>query len=106
MSMTQTRRRFLTTLSLTGAAGFLRAPPLLAADGQLETATVRILKFPAVCVGPQYIAEELLRAEGLTEIRYVEAWESGEFSEQVGRGEADFTLEFSANDKTTLRRRC
>ena len=36
MPMTQTRRRFLTTLSLAGAAGLLREPPSLAAEGTLE----------------------------------------------------------------------
>ena len=44
MSQMQTRRRFLTTLSLAGAAGFVRASPMLAAAGPLETTTVRIAK--------------------------------------------------------------
>ena len=39
MSMTQSRRHFLTSLSLAGAAGFLRVPPALAAEGALETTT-------------------------------------------------------------------
>ena len=26
---------------------------------------------PAICVAPQYVAEELLRAEGFTDVRYV-----------------------------------
>ena len=41
--MVQTRRRFLTTLSAAGAAGLVRAPHLpLAAEGAIETTTVRI----------------------------------------------------------------
>jgi NitT/TauT family transport system substrate-binding protein len=96
MPMMQTRRHFLTTLSLGGAAGLFRVPRSPAAEGALETTTVRLLKFPGICIAPQYAAEELLRAEGFTEIRYVDAGPSVELSVKVGRGEADFTLEFAA----------
>jgi len=72
MPMMQTRRRFLTTSSMAGAVGLLRAPPSQAAEGALETTTVRIGKIGAICLAPQYVAEELLRAEGFTEIHYVE----------------------------------
>jgi NitT/TauT family transport system substrate-binding protein len=57
VSQTQTRRRFLTTLSSAGAAGFVHASPMLAAEGPLETTTVRIVKSPAICIAPQYVAE-------------------------------------------------
>jgi hypothetical protein len=60
------RRRFLTTLSAAGAAGLVRAPPSLAAEGALETTTVRFAKIPAICLAPQYVSDELLRAEGIT----------------------------------------
>jgi hypothetical protein len=40
MSTMQSRRRFLTTLSLAGAAGLLRAPPALAAEGPLDGASL------------------------------------------------------------------
>jgi NitT/TauT family transport system substrate-binding protein len=96
MAMMQTRRRFLTTLSLAGVASFTSAPQPLAAEGPLETTSVRVVKVPGICVAPQYVAEELLRAEGFTDVRYIDAWPTGEFSEQVGHGEADFTLEFAA----------
>ena len=69
------------------AAGLLRAPRALAAEGPLETTTVRLRK-PALCVSPLYISEELLRAEGFTDLRYVDAplgvtW-------PVARGKVDF----------------
>jgi hypothetical protein len=38
MSLTQTRRRFLTNLSLAAAPGLLRSPRALAAEEALETA--------------------------------------------------------------------
>jgi NitT/TauT family transport system substrate-binding protein len=72
MPIKQTRRRFLTTLSLAGAADLLRAQSTLANEGALETTTVRIAKYPAICLAPQFIAEQLLRAEGFTGIRYVD----------------------------------
>jgi NitT/TauT family transport system substrate-binding protein len=68
----------------------------MAAEGTLETTTVRLLKFPGICIAPQYVAEELLRSEGFTDIRYVDAGPSVELSVKVGRGQADFTLEFAA----------
>ena len=52
MPMMQSRRRFLTTLSLAGAAGLTRAPRALAAEGALETTTVRLPKIPAICFAP------------------------------------------------------
>jgi NitT/TauT family transport system substrate-binding protein len=90
MPMIQTRRRFLKTLSLAGAAGLVRVPPSLAAEGTLETTTVRIAKIPAICLAPQYVSEELLRAEGFTDIRYVDVPVLG-ITQAVGRGEADFS---------------
>ena len=91
MTMTQTRRRFLTTLSLAGAAGLLRAPSSLAAEGPLETTTVRIAKYPAICLAPEYVSEELLRAEGFTDIRFVEESPFVPVGEVLGRGEVDFS---------------
>ena len=72
MPIAPTRRRFLTTLSLAGAAGFMRGPSALAAEGLLETTTVRISKDLAICEAPLEIAEELPRADGFTDIRYVD----------------------------------
>ena len=71
MPTTQSRRRFLTTVSMAGAAGFLPAARSLAAEEALETTTVRLPKVPSVCSAPISIIEELLRAEGFTDIRYV-----------------------------------
>jgi NitT/TauT family transport system substrate-binding protein len=93
MQMMQTRRRFLTTLSLAGAAGLIRAPRALAAEGALETTTVRLPKIPAICFAPLYVAEELLRAEGFTDIRYVAT--AINQPEGIARGEIDFGSNFA-----------
>ena len=48
MLTTQTRRRFLTSLSLAGAAGLLRGPQALAAEAPPETTVVRLSKIPGI----------------------------------------------------------
>src|SRR5690349_8031226 len=95
MPTTQTRRRFLTTVSAAGAAWLFRAPRALAAEGALETTTVRVPKFFSICVSPQYAAEELLRAEGFTDVRYVDTPASA-VSEAIGHDRLDFGLNYAA----------
>jgi NitT/TauT family transport system substrate-binding protein len=68
-----TRRRFLGGLTLAGTAGLLGLYPRpVAAEPPPETTTLKVLKFPAACLAPQYLAEELLRGEGFTEVQYVD----------------------------------
>src|SRR5215831_8849322 len=95
MPMMQTRRRFMTSLSVAGATGLLRAPPSRAAEGALETTSVRIAKIGAICLAPQYVSEELLRAEGFTDIRYVET--TTDIGLEIGRGQADFSTGFAVD---------
>ena len=92
MMRAQTRRRFLTTLSMTGSAGLLRPSRALAAEGALETTTVGLTKVPGICLAPQHVAEELLRAEGFTEIRYVDTPPG-----VLPPGKADFTKLYAVN---------
>src|ERR1700747_1340553 len=99
MSMMQTRRRFLATLSLAGTAALGRVPLSGGAEGDLETGPVRIFaNRPGICVAPQYIAEPLLRAEGFTDVRFVglTAITGAPAAEAVGSGDADFTVTFAA----------
>jgi NitT/TauT family transport system substrate-binding protein len=96
VQVTQTRRRFLTALSAVGAAGFVRAPRSRAAEGQPETTSVRLARDPGICLAPQYAAEELLRAEGLTDIRYLEAPSDADAAQMIARGDGDFTLNFAS----------
>ena len=94
----QTRRRFLTTLSLTGGAGFLGIPRSFAAEPPPETTTVRLAKAPVICLAPQYVCEEFLRDEGFSDIRYVDIKiKTGlELSEELGHGSVDFTSNSTA----------
>jgi NitT/TauT family transport system substrate-binding protein len=93
MRTAQTRRQFLTSLSLTSAVGLLGARPTLAAEAALETPTVRVAKVPGICIAPQYVAEELLRAEGFTDVRYVETIDT---PRGIAGGEVDFGLNFAS----------
>jgi NitT/TauT family transport system substrate-binding protein len=97
MPTTQTRRAFLTALSLTGAAGILSPRGTRAAESPLETTSVRIAKIGAICLAPQYVSEDLLRAEGFTDIRYVEVPVTPAIGQAIGRGVADFSTAFAVD---------
>ena len=89
MTLRQTRRRFLTTASMAGAAGLVGVPQVRAASTALETTTVRLVNDGSICIAPEYVAEELLRAEGFTDIRYVDAPGSQQIDALL-HGELDF----------------
>jgi NitT/TauT family transport system substrate-binding protein len=93
--MAQSRRRFLVTLTATGAAGLIGLPNSKAQNGRLETTTVRIGKIAGICIAPQYVADELLRAEGFTDIRYVATEAGAPAALALARGEIDFTANYS-----------
>jgi len=96
MQIIQSRRHFLAALRAASAAGVLGVRPALADDGPPETTTIRLRRDPGICVAPLYVAEDLLRAEGFTDIRYVRAQSGPEVAEMFGRGELDFVLMFAA----------
>ncbi|MBV8337122.1 MAG: ABC transporter substrate-binding protein, partial [Alphaproteobacteria bacterium] len=97
MPIIQSRRRFLTTLASAGAAGLTRPPRAFAAEGPLETTAVRLVKNASanMCVAPEYLAGELLRAEGFTDIRYVDMPPGAVLVEAIGHGDVDFGLTFA-----------
>jgi|SRR5436305_5797539 len=99
MQVTQNRRRFLAALSSAGAAGLIGAPKSFAQEPAPETTAVRFPKYTNnvnnVCGAPLYVMDELLRAEGFTDIRYI-ATDSGATGVRlVASGEADFDNAFA-----------
>ena len=102
MPHVQTRRRFLAGLSGIGAAALARGSHSLAADAPLETATVRLTKLPTTCIAPQYAAEELLRADGFAEVRYLDVGTGATAAAAIARGEADFGMNFAASQVAAL----
>jgi len=91
MATTQTRRRFLTTLSLAGAAGLTGAPHVLVAAKAPETTTVRLVNDGSICIAPLFAAEELLRAEGFADIRFIET-PADRQTEAAAQGKLDFAV--------------
>ena len=71
MQIIQSRRCFLAGLSAAGAASLVGVHQSLAAEPPPETTTVRLAKIKGICIAPQYVAEELLHAEGFTDVQYV-----------------------------------
>lgn len=66
------RREFLKGASLAGTATLLGLrSDAFAAEPPPETARIRLSSIPGVCVAPQYVADELLRGEGFTDVQYV-----------------------------------
>ena len=90
MPILQTRRRFLSTMALASASGVLPFRRAEAAEPPPEVTTVRFPKTFGICTAPEYVAEELLRAEGFTDIRYVDS-DPRTIPRDLGQGKFDFT---------------
>jgi NitT/TauT family transport system substrate-binding protein len=86
------RRRFLSQVSALGVAPWLSVRTACADERPPETARLRLVHTPAICLSPQYLAEAFLQQEGFTDIEYVE-FSKGFPSSMVGRDEADLTMD-------------
>jgi NitT/TauT family transport system substrate-binding protein len=88
------RRDFLRGASGVGAAALLGLRADRAgAQPPPETRSVRFVNYPAACIAPQWVAEELLRSDGFTEIKYVELPDGALGGKLLANGEADFSIE-------------
>lgn len=103
MPIMQNRRRFLTHVAVAGAVGVTGVGAVslgdmhksLAAEPPPEIPVVRLSKAPTICVAPQYVAADLLRAEGFAEVHFVPSSAITQH-EQIAKGEVDFSLHFAA----------
>ena len=88
------RRTFLGGLTLAGTAGLfgLRAKSVTA-EPPPETTRLRLHQFPAVCYAPYYVAEELLRSEGFTDVHYVKLATWADQKKALAAGELDLTIQ-------------
>jgi NitT/TauT family transport system substrate-binding protein len=92
------RRRFLRGITLAGTAGLLGWHPRpVAAEPPPETTRIRLARSPAICVAPEYVAEELLQGEGFTEVHYVKRESFRDKNAALAAGEVDLTLYFSGD---------
>jgi NitT/TauT family transport system substrate-binding protein len=95
MQIRHNRRDFLASLSAAGAAGILGPRRSLADEGPPEITTIRLAYYPNDCLAPLLVAEDLLRAEGFTDIRYVSLPESFTTPQLVARGDVHFANTFA-----------
>ena len=90
------RREFLTKLALAGSAAFFGShSDVYAAEPPPETTKLRLVRTTSICQAPQYIAEELLRNEGFTDIQYIAKASPGEIGKALATGDADINLHFA-----------
>ena len=98
MHFMQNRRDFLAGLSAAGAASVLGSQTSLGDEGPPEVTTIRIqreeLENP-ICLAPEFVAEDLLRAEGFRDVQYVVTRNGPAFTQAFERGEIDFGFMFA-----------
>jgi NitT/TauT family transport system substrate-binding protein len=91
------RRQFLGGLTLAGTAGLLGLRPRsVAAEVPPETTRLRLVQIPSICQAPSYVAEELLRSEGFTEVHYLKKAGTADIETALASGEADLNGHFAA----------
>jgi NitT/TauT family transport system substrate-binding protein len=67
-----TRRKFLSTTALAGTGALLALPSAAdTAEAPPETKRLRLARSRTACWAPLYLADELLRGEGFTDVQYV-----------------------------------
>jgi NitT/TauT family transport system substrate-binding protein len=67
------RRGFLSGAGALSAASIIGSLGASVAEAPPEVSRIRLAHAPIICLAPQYLAEELLRAEGFEQVDYVEA---------------------------------
>jgi len=85
------RRTFIANASALSAASLLGVSRPLAAEPPPEVKKIRLVHTTAICLSPQYIAEELLRLEGFSTIEYVDTPVAKGLT-LVEAGRADMTM--------------
>ena len=91
------RREFLSTVALAGTGALLGLPSeAIGAEPPLEITRLRMVQFASTCFAPQYLAEELLRADGFSEVQYIKAAPGEPANSPLISGKADMTMQFSA----------
>jgi NitT/TauT family transport system substrate-binding protein len=91
------RRKFVKDVALAGAAGLLGVGrDASAAEPPPETTRLRIAQIPSTCRSPEWIAGELLRAEGFTDVQYNPVPGTLGVERALATGEVDISGHFAA----------
>jgi len=87
------RREFLTRTSALGAASLLGLHcSSAAAEPPPETTKIRLAHAPFICIAPQYLAEEFLPMEGITEWEYLPWGVRAGGLNAIAEGRADIAI--------------
>ena len=87
------RRQFIKKMALTGAAAYVGFDyDTAAAEPPPETTRIRFFEYKSACWVPQYIAEDLLRKEGFTDIQYIKGKSIDQSEELLESAELDISL--------------
>ena len=90
------RRQFVRGMAVAGAAGVLgMGTEVFAAEPPPETNRIRIAHNPNNCYAPQYMAEDLLRGEGFSDLQYVRVAGSASIPPALATGAIDLSMAFS-----------
>ncbi len=89
-----TRRALLYAAATAGLAG--SGPAFAATEPPPETTRIRLGKVRSICLAPQYVAEELLHAEGFTDVQYVEGPSGTPGQQLMSTGRIDIGMNFAA----------
>jgi NitT/TauT family transport system substrate-binding protein len=89
------RREFLRGLTVAGTATAIGARATrVAAEPPPETRRLRIVHIDSTCVAPEYIAKDLLQAEGFTDVQYIKV-KPADLMPTLASGDVDMGLSFS-----------
>jgi NitT/TauT family transport system substrate-binding protein len=83
------RREFLNVAMLGGTGALAGLPDRAAAEPPPETTRIRLVRESSICLAPLYIGEELLKAEGFTDVQYVPLEGTLGTGQMLGAGKAD-----------------
>ena len=84
------RRKFVGGLAATGIVGL--RPDQAGAEPPPETTRIVLTEVPVTCTSPQYVAQELLKGEGFTDVQYI-PYPVG-WNEALPSGKVDISLIF------------
>jgi NitT/TauT family transport system substrate-binding protein len=90
------RRELLRGVGATAAVAALAGRSRTAdAEAPPETTRIVLLQTASMCQAPQYVAEDLLRGEGFTDVRYIKKDGQRAIADALASGEASINMHFS-----------
>jgi NitT/TauT family transport system substrate-binding protein len=91
------RREFLGTAAVAGAGTLLGLrSEAIAAESPPETTKIRLARDLSLCVAPQHLAGEFLRAEGFTDVQYVRMQGFAEVRKGLASGDLHISMQFAS----------